>query len=200
MSEQKDIDQRLKLVEEALNDFWFEQDERMIVRHRRLAEKIERKLNELEKRIYDLEPLTTRFPELSKPTPEALPICPHCSKPINRRRVASDVCMCAWKGVPGKPEATPCEHRQDTGTGLKVCNRPPIQVPAPQPEQTLEDKLYSFLQNKLEGFELECGRNHNNDYMRQKRHRISVDACSLIRQSDKGLEAPPNNPETEEGR
>ena len=41
MSEQKDIDQRLKLVEEALNDFWFEQDERMIVRHRRLAEKIE---------------------------------------------------------------------------------------------------------------------------------------------------------------
>jgi len=35
------IEQRLKFVEEALNNFWFDQDERMIIRHRRLAEKIE---------------------------------------------------------------------------------------------------------------------------------------------------------------
>jgi hypothetical protein len=48
------------------------------------------------------------FGVAGKPTPEAtLPICPHCNKPINKRRLASDVCMCEWKGVPSQPEATP---------------------------------------------------------------------------------------------
>ena len=31
-----------------------------------------------------------------------LPICNHCGKPINPRRLASDVCMCEWKGVPSR--------------------------------------------------------------------------------------------------
>jgi len=41
-----------------------------------------------------------------------LPICTHCGKPINKRRLASDTCMCEWKGVPSKV---------DRGKGRKIC-------------------------------------------------------------------------------
>jgi|WetSurSiteA1Bulk_404760.scaffolds.fasta_scaffold99658_2 hypothetical protein len=40
-----------------------------------------------------------KMPKVVK-SKEQLPICHHCGKPINKRRLASDVCMCEWKGIP----------------------------------------------------------------------------------------------------
>jgi len=77
---------------------------------------LSRKIHALNKRIGELEAHKVKPTPEATPTihfcgtndfPEAtpLPICPHCNKPINKRRAASDVCMCEWKGVPSKLEA-----------------------------------------------------------------------------------------------
>jgi len=54
----------------------------------------------------------------------------------------------------------------------KVCNRPPIQVPAPQPEQTLEDEVAKYLEE--------------NKHPNIPRLRVAQDIIGIIRQSDKG--------------
>ena len=82
----EDHEQRLKFVEEALNNFWFDQYERMSVWHRRLAEKMEKRLSEIETLTIASQQenhgLTLRIRELEgNPTLKSTP-CKHTGQHI----------------------------------------------------------------------------------------------------------------------
>ena len=76
-----ELEQRVKIAEEAINTFWFDQYERMSVWHRRLAEKMEKRLSEIETLTITSQQenhgLTLRIRELEGSQPEATP-CKIC--------------------------------------------------------------------------------------------------------------------------